>query len=936
MDERDLFEDLADAIVTGRPVDWDDAEQSSPQEIRALLHELRVVAGIAELHRGAQHLDVVASATPEDVDRPAHRWGPLRLLEQLGTGASGVVYRAWDERLSREVALKLIHHRDTGLTSAVLHEGRLLARIRHPNVVTVYGAEEFDGRAGLWMELVGGETLDRYARRRGALPAAEVVEIVVALCGALQAVHDAGLLHRDLKAQNVMREPSGRIVLMDFHAGRDMRGPAAVDLVGTPMYLAPEILLGDHLATPQSDVYGAAALTFWLLTRAFPVTGRTVNALRASHRNGTRVSVRSLRPELPDPLTSAVDRALSRTPADRPASARAFAAQLADALQPNRAARTPKWWWAAAAALIVACASAVSVALEPARDRTGARSRSSAAGTLTMSELDWKDFIPLSAPTPDGRYIAGNVSLEPAVRDLATGQVTIVQRRAAEDDAADAGALSVDGRFVAYGWNAAQPDGSSRVEVRVSEVGAERSRVVLSDANIVDASVAAWTPDSRSLVAVVVMQDTTTLSLVDLQSGHVSRLYTFTKGAPLGVSLSPDGTTVAFDEPTERDGAARDIRALDLLTGRTRGLVVAPGNDLYPCWLPNGRAIAFASDRGGTLGLWRIDVADGASPQLVKDSMGRFAPIGFTADGDLYFRLQGTVMDLYRWTLPTGSDLQPASQVLSTFVGQNLDGDWSADGHSVVYVSRRGDVPFTQRSMSLMVRDLDTGRERRFTPDADGVHDPRWAPDGKHVIFNGRVGAVDRLQVLSAIDGTIAALSPPAAWMLPQWSRDGRRLYGAASRDGQWGIRVRDLATGRETELAWPTNMMFAVSHDERWLATTLAGHQGTAVMVRATSGGPWQQALDAAGADRISVIGWTPDDMALLSWRRTGMATGTIATEFWATPISNGVPGPPAELGVLPGLPDARKFRLSPDGRELLFTAGSSGFSSWVMKGIE
>ena len=492
-----------------------------------------------------------------------------------------------------------------------------------------------------------------------------------------------------------------------------------------------------------------------------------------------------------------------------------------------------------------------------------------------MSELDWKDFIPFSAPTPDGRYIAGNVVLEPAVRDLATGEVIVVQHRASEDDSAEAGALSVDGRFMAYGWNAAQPDGSGRVEIRVAEVGSGRSRVVLGRADIVDASVVAWTPDSRFLLAIVTTQGAPALSLVDLQTGDFKRLHEFNNGLPLGVSLSPDGTEVAFDEPADREDASRDIWLLDLSTGSTRPLVVAPGNDLYPCWLPGGHAIAFASDRGGTLGLWRVDVPSGSSPTLIKESMGRFAPIGFTADGDLYFRLQGTVMDLYRWTLPGGPGVTAPTPVVSLFVGQNLDGDWSPDGRSVVYVSRRGEVPFTRRSMSLMVRDLATGRDRRFTPEADGVHDPRWTPDGRHVLFNGRVGSLDRLEMLTVLDGTIRELSPQTQWMLPQVSRDGQRLYGTAAHEGRWGIRRRDLTTGKESELAWPTNMMFAVSNDERWLATTRVEEHRTTVLVRPTSGGPWQQALDADGADRLVVIGFTADDTRLLSWRPDGNRNG-------------------------------------------------------------
>ena len=147
MTEGELLEDLADAIVTGRPVDWDRAEASSSPDVRALLRELRVVAGIADLHReayrGAPVLRPVTFSQSGERLPPEDSWGPLRLIEPVGDGAAGRVYRAWDTRLDREVALKLIRTRHLGSAATVLHEGRLLARLRHPNIVTVYGVEEY-------------------------------------------------------------------------------------------------------------------------------------------------------------------------------------------------------------------------------------------------------------------------------------------------------------------------------------------------------------------------------------------------------------------------------------------------------------------------------------------------------------------------------------------------------------------------------------------------------------------------------------------------------------------------------------------------------------------------------------------------------------------------------------------------------------------------
>ena len=386
--EGELLEDLADAIVTGRPVDWDRAEASSSPDVRALLRELRVVAGIADLHRdayrGAPVLRPVTFSQSDERLAPEDSWGPLRLIERVGDGAAGRVYRAWDTRLDREVALKLIRTRHLGSAATVLHEGRLLARLRHPNIVTVYGAEEYDGRAGLWMEFVEGQTLETIAQERGPLPVDEAVRISIDVCEALQAVHDAGLLHRDLKTENVMRDGSGRVVLMDFHAGSIADTPHAGDLVGTPMCLAPEILVDGRPASVQSDIYSAAVLAFRLLTAAYPVSAESLDALRIAHRTGAPVSVRSTRPDVPERLATALERGLAPSPMDRPPSARAFGRSLAESLDTGQGRRVPLFWWATAATLVVTCASTVAIGLDSANRRSNAAARAPASSAFGL------------------------------------------------------------------------------------------------------------------------------------------------------------------------------------------------------------------------------------------------------------------------------------------------------------------------------------------------------------------------------------------------------------------------------------------------------------------------------------------------------------------------------------------------------------------------
>ena len=322
---------LARAILDGTAVNWE-AVGSGPASNH--VREFQLLAAFAATHRELpQPLDhhepsAAAGHRPDSIGT----WGTLKLLERLGAGAFGEVFRAWDPRLDREVALKLLHASAGAAAAdplAAIEEGRLLARVRHPNVVSVFGAECLDGRVGVWMELVHGRTLADLLRDHGVMSAGDAATIGVEVCRALSAVHAAGLLHRDVKAHNVMREAGGRVVLMDFGAGRDLRARPVEPtmLTGTPLYLAPELLEGGS-PTPQADLYALGVLLYHLTTGSYPVEGASLDDVREAHRAGTRVPLAVRRPDLPAAFVAVVERALARDPAKRYDRAHAFAAAL--------------------------------------------------------------------------------------------------------------------------------------------------------------------------------------------------------------------------------------------------------------------------------------------------------------------------------------------------------------------------------------------------------------------------------------------------------------------------------------------------------------------------------------------------------------------------------------------------------------------------------
>jgi serine/threonine-protein kinase len=356
--------DLAGAVLDGSPVDWKAAEHASGPDGQALVRDLRLLAAVAGVHRAVE------------LDPPPSQWGHLRLLESVGRGSSGEVVRAWDTRLDREVALKLLpseppdeRQRDAvsaftllrGDAESILREGRLLARVQHPNVVTIHGAAQVGGRVGLWMEFIHGYTLEQILQKDGVFAPADAIAIGIELCRAMTAVHDAGLVHRDIKAQNVMRDDNGRIVLMDFGTGRELDADATNEVAGTPLYLAPEVFRREP-ATVRSDIYGLGVILYHLVSGAYPVRGSTVADLRAAHERGERAPLRVAAPAVRAPLARIIERAIDPSPERRfPA-----AAELGDALAGlQRHERRKPWLYAAAAIGLMAAAGIGAWALRP-------------------------------------------------------------------------------------------------------------------------------------------------------------------------------------------------------------------------------------------------------------------------------------------------------------------------------------------------------------------------------------------------------------------------------------------------------------------------------------------------------------------------------------------------------------------------------------------
>lgn len=311
------------------------------------------------------------------------RLGPYTIIGPLGSGGMGMVYRAHDPRLRRDVAIKVLpvdRLADADAIARIVRESRIVAALEHPSIITIHDVGEEDRQFYLVTELIEGETL-RARLQRGALPVREALEFATAIAAALGAAHARGIVHRDLKPENVMISATGAIKVLDFGVAKFVApadSPTEVaqtavtnpgGIVGTPAYMAPEQLEGrdiDH----RADQFALGVLIYEMLAAVRPFGGATMAELSASILRDEPRHLSAVRADVPVPLARIITRCLAKDPGQRYDSTTDLAHAISDTradlalltpaspIEPARRSRAIAW---GAAALAVAAILAIVV-----------------------------------------------------------------------------------------------------------------------------------------------------------------------------------------------------------------------------------------------------------------------------------------------------------------------------------------------------------------------------------------------------------------------------------------------------------------------------------------------------------------------------------------------------------------------------------------------
>jgi eukaryotic-like serine/threonine-protein kinase len=720
--------------------------------------------------------------------------GRYRLVELLGKGGMGRVYSAEDSKLGRRIALKLLppEMASAERRNRFEREAKAIASLNHPNIVHVYSIEEADGIAFLTMELVSGETLGERIPATG-LPLKKFFETAIPIADALAAAHDKGVIHRDLKPDNVMVGKDGRIKILDFGLAKlAVHGGGAESsaersstteegyILGTISYMSPEQAEGrpiDH----RTDVFSLGILLYEMSTGRTPFTGDTPTSILSSILKDTPPPVTDVNPRLPKDLGRIITRCLAKDPERRYQTVVDVRTELEELEYVNDSRKLfqpavdrERRLGAVVMGVVVGVALVLGAyLLYLARDVRN-RSVDLLAGTFSQltSEAGAELFPTLS---PDGSFLvyasraAGNWDVY-LLRASGRRPINLTEDSRAEDTQP---AFSPDGEHIAF--HSSRQGGGIFV---MGATGESARRVVDFGWN------PAWSPDGTELVFATspVSHDPfdrpsrSALWTVQLETGETKLL---TEGDAVQPSWSPHGHRIAYWGLLE-GGAQRDLYTLSADPASDEDPIPVTRDaalDWNPVWSPDGRFLYFSSDRGGSMNLWRVRVDERSGrvigePEPVRTPAGFATHMSFSRDGARMAytsTLTSLTLECREFDARSASVGSPVA--LAKQIRHVSSPRVSPDGSAVAY-SREG------MQEDILIAKVDGSEERLLTDDPARDRYPQWAPDGSTIVFYSNRSGNYEVWGVSPDGADLRQLTdmPERPTRYPIFSPDGSRL----------------------------------------------------------------------------------------------------------------------------------------------------------------
>jgi Tol biopolymer transport system component/serine/threonine protein kinase len=828
-------------IDTGRPVGNGALEQPESQKFGWSWYAYNSVIGLPSGAR-ISHFDI---------------------LEKLGEGGMGAVYKARDRRLDRLVAIKVLSGKaaaDPERQARLVQEAKTASALNHPHIVTIYEIDVADGLAFIAMEYIEGRTLEQLIPSKG-LRFVEALRFAIQAADALAAAHAAGIVHRDVKPANVMVSTKGIVKVLDFGIAKLKDGGATNaapeedeatvtvvapetrggSILGTVAYMSPEQAEGKEIDS-RSDIFSFGVMLYEMLTGRRPFRGDTQVATVAAIVHQEPPPVRQLAEAVPADLDRVVSRCLRKDPARRfqtmadlkvtleELKEESDSGRLALAAPQRPASRRRLWQWAAAALLLAAVAGIWLL-----RKTAPAPEQTLVAVTSYQGSQMYPSF------SPDGRQIAFTWDGEKG--DNVDIYVKLVDEtnalRLTSDPAVDAVPVwSPDGKRIAF-----RRYGPHEGIYTVSALGGVEQKV----AELVSPSVflggqISWSPDGKWLAVGANERTGTGISLLPVEGGDPRQLTS--RQAPsrdTTPSFSLDGRKLAYvgcSTGDECDVYIADLSPAYTLEGAPRRITNHNAVLAGMSWTRDGKSVVYSASMYSAVAfyLWRVGV-DGRQPPERLEIAGRNATFPSASPTNNRLVFSRNLQDWDIWRYRVGGTAEP-------FVVSSLVEDcpqFSADGSKIAFESNRGGGP-----EEIWVAQADGSNPVQMTRNL-GRHQgsPRWSPDGRWIAFdslgnNGR----RHIYVMEASGGRPRRINQEEPGQaIPSWSNDGKWIYFYSDRSGRNEIWRMPFGSGAPEQITREGGHAGYESAD----GTTVfyLKNFSSPLFARALTGGPERLVLD-------------------------------------------------------------------------------------------
>lgn len=854
-----------------------------------------------------------------------------QILDRLGSGGMGDVYRARDIKLGRDIAIKVLLPgitADPNRLQRFEQEARAAAALNHPNIVTVYSVEVVEGMQFLTMELIDGKSLAELIPKNG-MRIEEILKLAIPLADAISVAHGRGITHRDLKPSNIMVTTDGRVKVLDFGlaklkeaaaAGDDMTTAASIALtgegqiVGTVNYMSPEQAEGktiDH----RSDIFSLGVVVYEMATGERPFKGDTKVSVISSIIKDTPKSVTELNLTQPREIAHIIKRCLAKDTARRYQSAadlRNELEELRDEIASGVTAvggrpvleKSPvrhRWLMPAGIGVVILAAAAFGAYI---RNRSALRP----AGSFDQLEINrlthtGKELI--AAISGDGRYVAHVVgdAAEQSLWIRQTGTTSDVQIVPPAAVRYDGVAFSPDQNYVYYNSYARN---ASRANLYQLPVLGGTPRQILED---VDTPVC-FSADGRQFIFQRGFPSRGEFAVmaanIDGTSERTVKLRKAPEFYPTSVlACSPDGKHLATPASSLAAGGAFQLVVVDVGTGSETVLGTQLWVDMSGIsWTSDGRGlIVTGADRFSTSQLWHLSYPDGVARKITNDLNG-YRGISMSADSRSIIANQGQTLS-QMFVVENGDEAHAKRITSGAGRHDGLSGiAWTPDG-KIVYTSEASGNP------DIWMMDSDGTNQKQLTvgPTPEGLGSV--SPDGRYIFFvsvrmeGPRIWRMDR-------DGTnLKQLSIDAVTTNPEVSADGQWVLYTFFSNGQPSIWKTSIDGGTAGKVSDLRLFLIGLSPDGKMIAAAYYDpdkHLNRIAVLPVEGGSP--QFFDGI----VGSLRWAADSQAL-----SYVETRGGVSNLWMRPLKG---GPPSQITHFTQ-DRIFSFAWSRDGKKLAYTQG-------------